>query len=167
MRKMRVFFAWRFWGKRGSGGFTLVEIMVVVAVIGLLTAIAIPNLLRMRISANEGTIKEDLRGFSTANEIFRSSTNPLRYANTVNELAGAVPSYIDATWLASPRHQYLFNYAIGAQGSTYSMLAAPTPNGGINTFCVDQSGVLSASVEGQNPPAGNGTGCAGGTPLQG
>ena len=56
-------------------GFTLVEIMIVVAIIALLAAIAIPNLLRAKMTSNDALAKATLRAMSTAAESYGTANN--------------------------------------------------------------------------------------------
>jgi prepilin-type N-terminal cleavage/methylation domain-containing protein len=154
---------------RGGRGFTLIEIMVVVAIIALLAGIAIPLLLRVRLNANEGAIKAELRTFSSACEGYRAKQNPPTYPADVDALASGTNAYLDPSWLLvdQPRHGYTISYAVGE--GRYSLLATPAVahRTGVNTFCVDQSGVIVGSVNGESAPTADAAGCEGGMAIGG
>ncbi|MDD5085358.1 MAG: type II secretion system protein [Candidatus Omnitrophica bacterium] len=139
---------------RSRKGFTLVEIMIVVAIIGLLAAIAIPNLLRARVNANEAAAKASLRTISTACESFRSVQDPPAYPGNLAALAAANPPYIDANLAGGTKQGYTFTYAAAAGG--YTCTAAPTTANitGVNTYFVDQSGVIRFTSAAGNPIEG-------------
>lgn len=149
-----------------SKGFTLVEIMIVVAIVGLLAALAIPNLLRARNNANEGAMKTAMRTFSTANESYRSQQNPLSYASAFTDLTSATPPFLDVSWTAGLKHGFTLTYTpASAPAATFGFLASPSSGSGLtNSYCVDQTGVVVAGASGVTGPA---TGCSGGTAISG
>jgi len=127
----------------GKRGFTLVEIMIVVAIIALLAAIAIPNLLRARHNANEAAAIASLRTLSTAEESYRAAQNPPRYG-TLALLAAAVPPYIDVTLAAGAKQGYNFVMTVAPTANVYQVTATPQTVGttGTRVFRVDQTGVI-------------------------
>ena len=129
--------------KLGKRGFTLVEIMIVVAIIALLAAIAIPNLLRARHNANEAAAVASLRTLSTAEESYRAAQNPPTYG-TMALLGSATPAYIDSTLAGGAKQGYNFAMTAGPTTNVYTITATPQVVGqtGTRTFRVDQTGVV-------------------------
>jgi len=124
-------------------GFTLVEIMIVVAVISLLAAISIPVFLRARIQANETSAIGSLRTISTACVSFRSIQNPLAYPNNLNELSTATPPYIDQILGSGTKEGYNFTYTfVGTDQYTITATPVTLNVTGIRTFFMDESGVI-------------------------
>ncbi|OGX28130.1 MAG: hypothetical protein A3F87_03085 [Omnitrophica WOR_2 bacterium RIFCSPLOWO2_12_FULL_51_24] len=124
-------------------GFTLVEIMIVIAVIALLAAVSIPVFLRARIQADETSAIASLRTISTACVGYRSIQSPLTYPNSLNELSITTPPYIDQILGSGAKEGYNFTYTL-VSPDQYTVTASPvTPNvTGIRIFFLDESGVI-------------------------
>ena len=160
-------------GKLKQAGFTITEMMITMAIIGVLMAIAVPSLLRSRLGSNEEAMKLDLRAFGTGNEAFRAARTPTpAYAANINELQGIPnpPAFIDASWgTAAGKHGFLQVYAGGggATPNSYSLRVSPlTPNvTAVNTYCIDQNGIILGSVNGAGAPVGDPAGCVGGVAI--
>ncbi len=137
---------------RSKKGFTMVEIMIVVAIIVLLAAIAIPNLLRARLSANEATAIAAMRTVSTAAESYRAAQSPPAYPTNLSALSSANPPYIDSVLGSGNKSGYTFTWTGG--GTTYEVVAAPqTANvTGVRSFYVDQSGVVRVGTDSTGTP---------------
>src|SRR3989338_5667065 len=119
--------------RKNQKGFTLVEIMIVVAIIALLAAIAIPNLLRARLSANEALAQGTLRTLSTAAETFATANNGNYPANEA-ALTGATPPYINQAYCGLTMSGYIFTCpAATMTAAGYVFVATPVTDGSTGT----------------------------------
>ncbi|MBI2423635.1 MAG: prepilin-type N-terminal cleavage/methylation domain-containing protein [Candidatus Hydrogenedentes bacterium] len=125
--------------KSNSGGFTLIELMIVVEIISIIVAIGVPNYIRARVQANEAKAIGNLKALRDA-EITYNTANYV-YTADFADLIDADPAYLSDDLRVD---QHGFTYRLEGDVDTFVGYATPVQFGvtGWRSFRIDDSGTI-------------------------
>lgn len=144
---------------RTKKGFTLVELMIVLMVIGVVAALGTMSSLAARVRANEGIALNALKTVGSGAEMFRNSNN--RYPDSLSELGS---DYISPDVATGQKSGYNYELKSGNSGATFTATASPMSPGrtGVRSFCINLFNVIQTydapniSGDGDQCPTGGG-----------
>jgi prepilin-type N-terminal cleavage/methylation domain-containing protein len=138
-------------------GFTLIELMIVIAIIAVIAAIAIPNLIEARKGANESSAISSLRTLVTVQSLFRDKDKDedgaANYAISLEALEDA--GLIDSVLSSGQKQGYFFQMNTDSSRFAWSATAKPAAEdlSGNRYFFVDESGVIRFKTDGEAGPS--------------
>jgi type IV pilus assembly protein PilA len=140
--------------RRKQKGFSLIELLIVVAIILIIAAIAIPNLIRSKIAANQASAVASLRTLNTSTVLF--NTNYGLYPTALSSMAtnGAASStaadMIDNVLSTGTKSGYSFSWSGGGTTGSYAIFASPVTLNSTGTvyYYTDQSLVIRSNPAG-------------------
>jgi len=135
---------------RRNKGFSLIELLIVVAIILIIAAIAIPNLLRAKIAANESSAVSAIRSINTAEFTYNTAYPTTGYAAALSNLGGPANGCIPAAATACIIDGVLSSASpgVGSKSGYVFLATGLVPIGGANTSFVSAGSPVTFNISG-------------------
>jgi prepilin-type N-terminal cleavage/methylation domain-containing protein len=135
---------------RRARGFSLIEMLVVVAIILIIAAVAVPSFLRSRMAANESAAAASIRTLNSAQISYNSAYPTVGYASTLGALGGTscTPPSATSACLIDTGYNYTLSNVTGTPNSSYNFVASPIVYNysGMRYFCSNSDAVVRVSM---------------------
>ena len=175
--------------RKSVRGFSLIELLVVVSIILVIAAIAIPNLLKAKGSAQAASAVSTIRAVTSANQVYQNQLGTFaphlgslgpQTANLLDTIvSGCTTTGTACATDLSIKSNYTFSYSTTATASDYIIVAVPSTNtisNGLAAYCSDSSGAIMQDLTATHTALGTAgsfgaatatTGCGGDTSATG